>query len=330
MKRLKKFVSRFVGARATYTYEDLIGQNNLFLSTVAFAKKASQSISNVLLIGESGTGKEIFAQAIHNSSNRRNNPFLAVNCAALPRNLIESELFGYADGAFTGAKKGGNPGKFELADGGTLFLDEIGEMPLEFQAVLLRVLQENSITRIGGGKLIPVDVRIIAATNKKLEEEIKMGHFREDLYYRLNVLRIAIPPLRERPDDIVFLAEHFLQKLNQRLNKNVLEISKDALDLLVRYHWPGNAREMQNVLERAINNITGNVITVADLPVSIRNTLEEKEATTLVPLEHYEKELIASLLRKNKGNKSKVAKALGISRTTLYRKITEYRIDTSY
>lgn len=328
MKKLKKFVNRFVGARATYTFEDLIGQNNLFLSTIELARTASRSISNVLLVGESGTGKELFAQAIHNASNRRNNPFLAVNCAALPRNLIESELFGYADGAFTGAKKGGNPGKFELADGGTLFLDEIGEMPLEFQAVLLRVLQENSITRIGGSKLIPVDVRIIAATNKKLEEEIKMGSFREDLYYRLNVLRITIPPLRERPDDIVFLAEHFLKKLNQRLNKNVSQIGKDAMDLLIRYHWPGNVRELQNVLERTINTITGNVITVADLPVSILNAAEKKEATTpLVPLEHYEKELIASLLNKNKGNKSKVAKVLGISRTTLYRKISEYKIN---
>ncbi|MDO9535170.1 MAG: sigma 54-interacting transcriptional regulator [Bacillota bacterium] len=327
MKKIKQFVNRFVGARATYTFEDLIGQNDQFLSTVTLGKTASNSISNVLLVGESGTGKEIFAQAIHNSSNRKNNPFLAINCAALPRNLIESELFGYADGAFTGAKKGGNPGKFELADGGTLFLDEIGEMPLEFQAVLLRVLQENSITRIGGRKLIPIDVRIIAATNKNLEEEIKLGHFRSDLYYRLNVLKINIPPLRERPDDIVFLAEHFLKKLNQRLNKNVSQISKDALDVLTNYHWPGNARELQNVLERTINIVIGNIITASNLPASIRKTVEEKDEPTLVPLENYEKELIASLLSKNNGNKTKVAKFLGISRTTLYRKISEYCID---
>ncbi len=327
MKKVKKFVNRFVGAMATYTFEDLIGQNDLFLSTVMLGKTAANSISNVLLVGESGTGKEIFAQAIHNASNRKNNPFLAINCAALPRNLIESELFGYADGAFTGAKKGGNPGKFELADGGTLFLDEIGEMPLEFQAVLLRVLQENSITRIGGGKLIPIDVRIIAATNKKLEEEIKLGHFREDLFYRLNVLRINIPSLRERPDDIVILAEHFLNKLNQRLNKDVSQISKDALDVLTRYRWPGNARELQNVLERTINIVTGNIITTSDLPATIRNTVEEKDEPMLVPLDNYEKELIISLLNKNKGNKSKVAEFMGISRTTLYRKIYEYRIE---
>ncbi len=329
MKKLKKFVNRFVGARATYTFEDLIGQSTLFLSTVRLAKIASGSISNVLLLGESGTGKELFAHAIHNASDRRNNPFLAVNCAAIPRSLIESELFGYADGAFTGAKKGGNPGKFELADGGTLFLDEIGEMPLEFQVVLLRVLQEKSITRIGGGKLIPVDVRIIAATNKKLEEEIKTGNFREDLYYRLNVLSIAIPPLRERPNDIVILTEHFLNKLNQRLNKNISQISQGALDSLVSYHWPGNARELQNILERTINTATGNIILAADLPVSFHSTAGKKEPATLVPLEHYEKELIASLLNENKGNKTKVAKILGISRTTLYRKINEYKIDAS-
>ena len=330
LKEVKKFVNRFVGARASYTFEDLIGQNDLFLSSVTLAKTASKSISTVLLVGESGTGKEIFAQAIHNYSNRKNSPFLAINCAALPRNLIESELFGYADGAFTGAKKGGNPGKFELADGGTLFLDEIGEMPLEFQAVLLRVLQENSITRIGGEKLIPVDVRIIAATNKNLEEEIKLGNFREDLFYRLNVLRIDIPPLRERPDDIVLLAEHFLNKLNQRLNKNVSQISKNALDVLTSYRWPGNARELQNVLERTINVVTDNIITVNDLPVTIKKAHEKKNTPTLEPLENYEKNLIASLLSKYEGNKTKVAKFLGISRTTLYRKISEYGIDYGF
>lgn len=329
MKKLKKFVNRFVGARATYTFDDLIGNNESFLDAIKLARIASTSDSNVLLIGESGTGKEIFAQAIHNASNRKNNPFLAINCAALPRNLIESELFGYADGAFTGAKKGGNPGKFELADGGTLFLDEIGEMPLEFQAILLRVLQEKVITRIGGGKLIPIDVRIIAATNKNLEEEIKIGNFREDLFYRLNVFTITIPPLRERPDDIVSLAEYFLKKLNQRLNKNVLQISKDALDKLLSYHWPGNVRELQNVLERTINLVNTNFITASDLPLTLKKHAVEKTKPPLIPLENYEEKLIASLLTENRGNKTKVAKILGISRTTLYRKIAKYSINDS-
>jgi transcriptional regulator with PAS, ATPase and Fis domain len=324
--KMKKLVNSFVGPRATYTFANLIGKNSKFLSSVNLAKAAAHSISNVLLVGESGTGKEIFAHSIHNASNRKSGPFLAINCAALPRNLVESELFGYAEGAFTGAKKGGNPGKFELADGGTLFLDEIGELPLEFQAILLRVLQEKLITRIGGKKLIPVDVRIIAATNKNLEEEIKKANFRQDLYYRINVLTINIPPLRERPEDIIILANHFLNKLNLRLDKKVKHIDKEVIELFTKYHWPGNARELQNILERSLNIATSDHISTAVLPEKIISLKQEKSNTGLVPLEKYEKELILTLLNENKGNRTKVAQKMGISRTSLYRKLNKYKI----
>lgn len=327
--KMKKLVNSFVGPRATYTFANLIGKSNKFLASVNLAQAAAQSISNVLLVGESGTGKEIFAQAIHNASDRKSGPFLAINCAALPRNLVESELFGYAEGAFTGAKKGGNPGKFELADGGTLFLDEIGELPLEFQAVLLRVLQEKLITRIGGKKLIPVDVRIIAATNRNLEKEIAKANFRQDLYYRLNVLTINIPPLRERPEDIVVLTNHFLNKLNLRLNKKIKHIDKDVMELFTRYQWPGNARELQNILERSLNVVTGDHIAKAVLPEEILSLEQEKGNTGsagLIPMEKYEKELILTLLNENKGNRTRVAQKMGISRTSLYRKLNKYKI----
>ncbi|NLX91652.1 MAG: sigma 54-interacting transcriptional regulator [Firmicutes bacterium] len=321
-KKMKKIVNRFVGARAMYTFNDLIGNNESFLSAVNMAKFASQSDSNVLLIGESGTGKEIFAQAIHNFSKRKDGPFLAINCGGLPRNLVESELFGYAEGAFTGAQKGGNPGKFELADGGTLFLDEIGEMPLEFQVLLLRVLQERAIMRIGGKKLIPVDVRIIAATNKNLKDEVKSGNFRKDLYYRLNVLTISIPPLRERPDDIPLLAEHLLNKLKKGLNKNVKKIDHEVIDAFRNYNWPGNIRELQNVLERALNLSTTENIHISSIPDSIAGC--KKELKNISPLNVYEKQLITSLLKENHGNKTRVAQILGISRTTLYKKLKQY------
>ncbi|MGI5822609.1 MAG: sigma-54-dependent Fis family transcriptional regulator [Dethiobacteria bacterium] len=324
--KMKKLVNSYVGPRATYTFANLIGKSSKFLAAVNLAHVAAQSISNVLLVGESGTGKEIFAQAIHNAGDRKTGPFLAINCAALPRNLVESELFGYAEGAFTGAKKGGNPGKFELADGGTLFLDEIGELPLEFQAILLRVLQDKLITRIGGKKLIPVDVRIIAATNKNLEEEIVRANFRQDLYYRLNVLTINIPPLRDRPEDIVILANHFLNKLNLRLNKKIKYIDKEVMELFTRYSWPGNARELQNILERSLNIATKDHISPAVLPGEITALQQKENNSELMPLEQYEKELILTLLNENQGNRTQVAKRMGISRTSLYRKLNKYKI----
>ena len=327
-KMKKQLDNRMAGAKASYTFNELIGKSESFIEAITLAKSAANSVSNVLLLGESGTGKELFAQAIHNAGPRRSGPFWGINCAALPSGLIESELFGYADGAFTGARKGGNPGKFELANGGTLFLDEIGEMPLETQSTLLRVLQDNSIIRIGGKKVISVDMRIIAATNKDLVQEIKMGNFRRDLYYRLNVLTINIPPLRERRDDISVLAEYFLNLLNYKLNKNVKFISQEVFDLLNSYNWPGNVRELQNVLERVINITQESTIPPSSLPKSICSKEDDKlNNLREVPLKEYEKQLITSLLEKHKGNRSKVAKIIGISRTTLYRKINDYNIN---
>ena len=218
--------------------------------TIEVARMAARSSSNVLIEGESGTGKELFAQAIHNASKRSAGPFVAVNCGAIPRELIASELFGYSEGAFTGAKKGGNPGKFELADGGTLFLDEIGDMPLEQQVALLRVIQEKSVSRIGSNQVIPVDVRIICATNKNLLELMQTGRFRQDLYYRLNVINLRILPLRERKEDIPVLFQHFLQQMNQEGNQLS---QQDVIEHLLSYDWPGNVRELQNVVERFVH-----------------------------------------------------------------------------
>lgn len=326
MKLVKTLVNKMVGARASFTFNDLIGQNKLFLEAVSLAKLASAGDSNVLLLGESGTGKELFAQAIHNLSERRNGPFLAVNCAALPQSLIESELFGYAEGSFTGAKKGGNPGKFELADGGTLFLDEIAEMPLEMQGTLLRVLQESTVVRIGGKEVIPVNVRIIAATNKNLVKEIKLSNFREDLYYRLNVMAISIPSLRERTDDIPVLTQHFLSKLNRRLNKNIRDVSPEVIEIFKQHQWPGNVRELQNLIERALNVADGNTILPHNLPGSLLVSHKTPEQA-LVPLRQYERELIVRLFQEYNGNRTAIARTMGISRTSLYRKLREYNIN---
>jgi transcriptional regulator with PAS, ATPase and Fis domain len=236
-----------------YCFDKIIGEDDNFVKIVEYAKKIADSNSTILIMGESGTGKELFAQSIHNYSSRRNYSLIAINCGAIPEQLIESELFGYEDGAFTGAKKGGNPGKFELADGGTILLDEIGEMPLDMQVKLLRVLEEGFITRLGGKRTIPVDVRIIASTNKDLEKEVESGKFRKDLYYRLNVLPLYVPPLRDRKSDIRILTDYFMNKISKDLNKNTVHISEENLELMERYDWPGNIRELQNVIELMIN-----------------------------------------------------------------------------
>ena len=326
-KLVKNLVNRIVGLRAHFTFSDLIGEDPVFLQAINLAQVASRSDSNVLLLGESGTGKELFAQAIHNSSKRRDRPFIAINCAALPRSLIESELFGYAEGAFTGAKKGGNTGKFELADGGTLFLDEIGEMPSELQAILLRVLQEGIITRIGGKEVIPIDVRIIAATNKNLIKEIQKNTFRQDLYYRLNVLAVNSPPLRTRKTDISLLANSFLTKYNKRLNKDVQYISKEVLNSMELYNWPGNVRELQNVLERALNVCTGDTIVPSNLPELFSDSKPQApHKSSFVSTKEFEKDLIIRLLIECNSNRTQVAETMGISRTSLYRKFELYNI----
>ncbi len=332
IQRINRLVRNWIGGGAKMTFQDIVGTNPKFQQVINIAKAAASSSSNVLLLGESGTGKDIIAQAMHNASPRRNNPFLAINCAALPRELIASELFGYEEGAFTGAKKGGNIGKFELADQGTIFLDEIGDMPLDLQASLLRVLEEKSVLRLGGNKLIPVNVRVIAATNKDLDLEISRNRFRRDLYYRLGVIRITIPPLRERPDDIRLLAHYITESISKRINKPPMKLAPEVIDAFLRFDWPGNVREMQNVLEGAIQLADSPLITY-DLVKDYFNQPGTQVAETLIKAENedltisaVEKQMIESYLEKYKYNKTEAAKALGMSRRTLYRRLKEYNL----
>lgn len=305
------------------TLDNIIGRSLAINLVKERAKQFARGNSTILLQGESGTGKEVFARAIHSASRCAEGPFIAINCAALPENLIESELFGYEDGAFTGAVKGGKVGKFELADGGTLFLDEIGEFPLHLQAKLLRALQERKIQRIGGSREIPVTVRIIAATNRNLEELVSKGDFREDLFYRLSVIPLEIPPLRERKGDISDLAEYYLRIHAKALGKELFGFEKRAINYLCDYDWPGNIRELQNTIEYAVNVAMGNYITVSDLPSRFRkvNKLEEIK---LRPLKVIEDEYIKEALRiygDTTEGKVKAAEVLGISVATLYRRI---------
>ncbi|WP_317628057.1 sigma-54 interaction domain-containing protein, partial [Paenibacillus darwinianus] len=279
----KQLAHRTNGARRDknkLTTKDLVGSNGSFLQTVSLAKSAAKTNANVLLLGESGTGKELFARAIHNESARKERPFVAINCAAIPKELINAELFGYVEGAFTGAKKGGSPGKFEVADGGTLFLDEIGDMPFELQATLLRVLQEKEVIRVGGHRAIPVDVRIIAATNKNLNEEIAYNSsFRSDLYYRLNVFAIELIPLRERIGDIGALSAYFLHQLSVESGLPPKELSPEALKVLEQYTWHGNIRELNNVMERAFYlSDRSAAIMVAHLPQYIVHSNHNQSA----------------------------------------------------
>jgi transcriptional regulator of acetoin/glycerol metabolism len=306
-----------------YCFDKIIGEDDNFVKIVEYAKKIADSNSTILIMGESGTGKELFAQSIHNYSSRRNYPLIAINCGAIPEQLIESELFGYEDGAFTGAKKGGNPGKFELADGGTILLDEIGEMPLDMQVKLLRVLEEGFITRLGGKRTIPVDVRIIASTNKDLEKEVESGKFRKDLYYRLNVLPLYVPPLKDRKSDIRILTDYFMNKISKDLNKNTVHISEENLELMERYDWPGNIRELQNVIELMINTeiFPTRYFTKREQYMSSDGREENFD------IESVEKEHLIRVIRRCNGNITHSADMLGIRRNTLYNKIKKYNIN---
>ncbi|SDH25157.1 transcriptional regulator, propionate catabolism operon regulatory protein [Alteribacillus persepolensis] len=304
---------------ANYHFDDIIGSSAAVQDTKQQARKFSSEDSSILIHGESGTGKELFAQSIHNASPRKNQPFVAVNCAALPENLIDSELFGYEEGSFTGARKGGKTGLFELAHQGTIFLDEISELPLHLQSRLLRVLQEEEIVRVGGNQIIPVDVRIITASNKNLLDCIKEGRFREDLYFRISVLPLYIPPLREREHDIVELFQFFI-----RNNKALHSLD---LDLLLQYHWPGNIRELENVAKRFEVLCKGETLTSETVQRTLYHSLFPSHA--LSPFEEYEQqrlsesEQIKQALHKANGNKEQAAKLLGISRTTLWRRMKE-------
>lgn len=314
--------------RGTYQMLDIVYQSMTMEETIQAAEMAARGPLPVLIQGESGTGKELFAHAIHNASDFSNGPFVIVDCSTIPRELVESELFGYAEGAFTGALRGGKIGKFQLANNGTIFLDEIGEMPLEIQTKLLRVLQGRHITKVGGSMPIPVNIRVIAATNKDLLQETKHRRFREDLFYRLNVIDLTIPPLRERPEDISLLANYFIQKYQPLFNKKNLVIQPEAMAVLCQYSWPGNVRELENVIARAVNLCSQQTIVCANLP----QRLSQYQSETVLPANLYhssdevEKVNILKALKAHSGNKSEVAKGLKISRSTLYKKMKEYNI----
>lgn len=323
IKKSRKLAGRILSGQAIYTFDKIIGVNENFNKLVQYAKKIADSKSTILITGESGTGKEVFAQAIHNCSNRREEPFIAVNCGAIPRTLIESELFGYEDGAFTGAKKGGNIGKFEIAEGGTIFLDEIGEMPSDLQIRLLRVIEEGVINRIGSSKQINSDVRVMAASNKNLKHEVEIGNFRKDLYYRLNVLPLCLPPLRERREDIAELVNYYMIKTSKRLNKHSVDISVEYMNYLKNYDWPGNIRELENVIERIVNSEV--------IQMNLYNEICEEERSIDLyvgnTLEQMEKHHIGEVIKEVKGNMTLAAKILDIARSSLYRKVEKYNIN---
>jgi PAS domain S-box-containing protein len=310
----------------------IIGNNREMHKIMELAIKASKVSSNVLIQGESGTGKEVFARFIHRHSDRKDKPFVVVNCAAIPEHLLESELFGYEEGAFTGAKKGGRRGLFELADGGTIFLDEIGDMHLSLQPKVLRVLQNGEIMRVGGTSVRHVDVRVIAATNKNLKSLVENNRFREDLYYRLRVILIQLRPLRERKEDLHIFIKSITRKTCNRLRKGILEISPSAMKVLMNYDYPGNVREMENIIEQSIVMDEDNLIDVDDLPrYLVRDGGDEENLklffTDRFPtMEELEKEVLVKAIHKYK-NKTDIAKALNISRATLYRKLEKYELD---
>lgn len=333
--RIRKKI-HFKGLTAKYTFTDIIGDSEAIHQTIADARKFSAVDSNILIIGETGTGKELIAQSIHNASHRKAGPFVAVNCAALPPNLLESELFGYVEGAFTGAAKGGKAGLFELAHRGTIFLDEVSEISLDLQGRLLRVLQEREIMRLGDDRIIPIDVRVISATNKRLKQLAAADRFRRDLLYRLDVLNISVPPLSRRKEDILRLAQYFLEMYYQKFGKAIPAIAPEAQKLLMSYDWPGNIRELRNICERlAVLTPTSLIggdevrkVIEADEPESgLQATLRQPDPYGTPPrLAKMGKDDLLQLLRQTGNNKAEAARVLGISRTTLWRKLKELEI----
>jgi transcriptional regulator with PAS, ATPase and Fis domain len=327
INRIRKLVNEMAGSHALFTLRDIIGASSAIQQAKKFAMKAARSRSSVLIIGETGTGKELFAQAIHNQSDRRERPFVTINCGAIPRELLESELFGYVEGAFTGAAKGGRQGKFELANGGTVFLDEIGDMPIDMQVKMLRVLQSGEVIRIGEHKPHSVDVRIIAATNLDIRQSYLRGSFRQDLFYRLNVFPITIPPLRERPEDIILFARHFLERRRRMLNSPVLGFTPRAESLLLNYNWLGNVRELENVVERLLNIVDEQYIRrehLAFLKVKMGRALTANQQGAL--LEVSERQTIIDAMQAIGQNIALASRMLGISRPTLYRKLKKYNL----
>ncbi len=331
MKKLQRVVNQITGAEARFNFVNIIGESSAIQRAIHLAQVAARNMHTVLIQGESGTGKELFAQAIHNAS-LAGQPFVALNCAAIPETLIESELFGYEGGSFTGARRNGRPGKFELANDGTIFLDEIGEMPLNVQTVLLRVLQERSVVRIGGLRSIPINVRVIAATSKDLAVEVPKGNFRQDLFYRLNVFEIRIPPLRQRIEDITQLVDYLVASISARFSKSVVGVSLPVLKRLCSYHWPGNVRQLENVVERAISLVEGDIIELQHLPDFLH--AESHMPADEFPrdgrpsnIEQVEKKAILEAVR-HFGERQQAARSLGISRSTLYRRLKRYRVES--
>lgn len=318
--------------KSRYSIKNIIGKSPEVTKLKEMVKKVAQYHSTILLRGESGTGKELIAHSIHEASTRGMGPFVRVNCAAIPKELLEAELFGYEEGSFTGAKKKGKPGKFELAEGGTIFLDEIGDMPLEMQVKLLRVLQEKEVERVGGTGVIPIDARVIASTNRNLEQMIAQKTFRYDLYYRLNVVTLLLPNLREMREDIEAITDYLIEQLNEEFGTRVEGISAEVRNLFMSYNWPGNVRELRNALERAVNVIEGTRIRVKDLPFYLQELDQQPymvvsgESVLNREKEAAEKKAIVSALKKSNYNKLKAARLLDVHRATLYRKMQKYGI----
>lgn len=339
-KSMNKIANLYAGNYSRYTFDDIITGDERIKSIIESMKRAAETDCGILIEGESGTGKELFAHAIHSCSLRRNEPFIAINCASLPRSLVESELFGYEKGAFSGALNSGNPGKFELANGGTLFLDEIGELPLEIQPKLLRVLDTHRVARLGGKTEKELNIRIIAATNRNLLEEVRNQNFREDLYYRLNIFKFNIPPLRERKNDVALLATTFIERQNLKEDSLPKQASPEFLQLLQDHCWPGNVRELQNIVVRSYCCCPGQVILPEHMGGSVHTTSHaaqpqasspgssEQARPVLRGNEAFEQERLLTLIEANGGDLMRTAEALGISRATMYRRLNKYRINT--
>lgn len=312
-----------------YSLDDLLGNSKQIQSLKNKVKMIAASDISVLIRGESGTGKELFAHSIHQLSNRSHQPFVKINCGAIPEHLLESELFGYEEGAFTGAKKGGKKGKFQLADGGTLFLDEIGDMPINMQVKLLRALQEGEVESVGSTEPVHIDVRIIAATNRPLEKMMEEKRFREDLFYRINVVPFMIPPLRERMEDVPALIEYFIKKITKKSGKRIMSIEEEVIERFNQYSWPGNIREMENVIEASIHLTNNEVINLESLPDYLKESslfpVGKKKLKEII--EETEKRILLQSLVKFNNNKLDAAKALGISKSSLYEKLKKYEIE---
>jgi len=340
-RELRSEISRLKGQlKGKFSFDQIIGKSQKMKEVFQSLERVVDTDVTVSIRGESGTGKELLARAIHFNGERKNKPFVAVNCAAIPENLLESELFGHEKGAFTGAVSR-RLGKFEQANKGTIFLDEIGDMPISTQVKILRVLQERKFQRVGGSELVNIDVRLISATNKNLEEDMKTGKFREDLYYRISVYPIMVPPLKKRKQDVPLLAAFFMEKFNKDYRRKVKGIQPRTMDYLMQYDWPGNVRELENVLERSFLNAGDSVLTPEHLPITITSFKEEQSSndsfidlkrvvsltSKITPLKELEKEVLVQALRLTNYNMSNAASELGIGRTTLYRKLQKYRID---